>query len=170
MGRPHSTRSDLCPLGIVLYQMLTGVPPFDGSSVAAVCAQILTADPVEPSRRNPALPSGLDHIVMRCLSKKPEDRYPSSDALAASLYPLGRRTPGQVQAAPPANLSWWSRPLQSRDVWAFASVILLAGGSVPAGRGAVFRFIVAAPAPALHAFAPPHAPEKPALFAARRRS
>src|SRR5258705_1704673 len=156
MGRPHSTRSDLCPLGIVLYQMLTGVPPFDGSSVAAVCAQILTADPVEPSRRNPALPSGLDHIVMRCLSKKPEDRYPSSDALAASLYPLGRRAPGQVQAAPPANLSWWSRPLQSRDVWAFASVILLAGGSVPAGCEVVFQFSLApAPAATFALYSPP---------------
>ncbi len=65
MGEPHSTRSDLFSLGIVLYQMLTGVPPFDGSSVAAVCAQILTADPVEPSRRNPALPP-LRHRLPAC--------------------------------------------------------------------------------------------------------
>ena len=166
MGEPHSTRSDLFSLGIVLYQMLTGVPPFDGSSVAAVCAQILTADPVEPSRRNPALPSGLDHIVMRCLAKKPEDRYPSSDALAASLYPLGRRTPGQVHAAPPANLSWWSRPLQSRDVWAFASVILLAGGSVPAGRAVVSHFRLAAAPAAIASFAAPKAPEAVAFYAA----
>src|SRR6266404_5189901 len=166
MGEPHSTRSDLFSLGIVLYQMLTGVPPFDGSSVAAVCAQILTADPVEPSRRNPALPSGLDHIVMRCLSKKPEDRYPSSDALAASLYPLGRRTAGQVQDAPPANLSWWSRPIQSRDVWAFASVILLAGGSVPAGRAVVSHFRLAAAPAAIASFAAPKAPEALAFYAA----
>src|SRR5712672_1218757 len=164
MGEPHSTRSDLFSLGIVLYQMLTGVPPFDGSSVAAVCAQILTADPIEPSRRNPALPAGLDHIVMRCLAKKPEDRYPSSDALAASLYPLGRRAPGQVQAAPPANLSWWSRPLQSRDVWAFASVILLAGGSVPAGRAVVSHFRLAAAPAAMASFAAPKTPEALAFY------
>src|SRR6266404_4924104 len=166
MGEPHSTRSDLFSLGIVLYQMLTGVPPFDGSSVAAVCAQILTTDPVEPSRRNPALPSGLDHIVMRCLSKKPEDRYPTGDALAASLYPLGRRTAGQVQDAPPANLSWWSRPIQSRDVWAFASVILLAGGSVPAGRAVVSHFRLAAAPAAIASFAAPKAPEALAFYAA----
>jgi serine/threonine protein kinase len=127
MGEPHSTRSDLFSLGIVLYEMLTGVPAFDGSSVAAVCAQILTTDPVPPSRRNPALPPGLDHIVMRCLAKKAEDRYPSGDALAASLYPLGRHAPVSV---PTTNISWWSRPLQARDIWAFASVILLAGVSV----------------------------------------
>ena len=156
MGEPHSTRSDLFSLGIVLYQMLTGVPPFDGSSVAAVCAQILTSDPVEPSRRNPSLPPGLDHIVMRCLAKKPEDRYPTGDALAASLYPLARRAP----VPPPAsNLSWWSRPLQTRDIWAFAAVILLAGSSVPVGRSVVSHFYVP-PAPALSAsFTAPKAPE-----------
>jgi len=163
MGEAHSTRSDLFSLGIVLYQMLTGVPPFDGSSVAAVCAQILTADPVEPSRRNPALPSGLDHIVMRCLAKKPEDRYPSGDALAASLYPLARRGP---LAPPVANISWWSRPIQARDVWAFASVILLAGSSVPAGRAVVSHFhLAAAPAP-IASFSAPKAPEDLPVYAA----
>jgi serine/threonine protein kinase len=165
MGEPHSTRSDLFSLGIVLYQMLTGVPPFDGSSVAAVCAQILTADPVEPSRRNPALPSGLDHVVMRCLAKKPEDRYPSGEALAASLYPLARRGSGPVAQTVP-NLSWWSRPIQSRDVWVFASVILLAGSIVPAGRAVVSHFrLAAAPAP-VASLSAPKAPEDLPVYAA----
>src|SRR6266478_6334545 len=116
MGEPHSTRSDLFSLGIVLYQMLTGVPPFDGSSVAAVCAQILTADPLEPSRRNPVLP-------------------------------------------PASSLSWWSRPLQTRDIWTFASVILLTGCSVPMGRAVVSHFhIPPAPAP-ITSFTAPKAPE-----------
>ena len=163
MGEPHSTRSDLFSLGIVLYQMLTGVPPFDGSSVAAVCAQILTTDPVEPSRRNPALPAALDHIVMRCLAKKPEDRYPSGDALAASLHPLARHEP--VPAPPPVTtLSWWSRPLQARDAWAFATVIMLVGVSVPAGRAVVSHLhVAAAPAP-LAAFAAPKAPDDMSLY------
>jgi hypothetical protein len=163
MGEPHSTRSDLFSLGIVLYQMLTGVPPFDGSSVAAVCAQILTTDPVEPSRRNPALPAGLDHMVMRCLAKKPEDRYPSGDALAASLYPLARRGP---VAPAVSSLSWWSRPLQARDAWVFAAVILLAGSSVPAGRAVVSHFhLAAAPAP-IASFSAPKAPEDLPVYAA----
>jgi serine/threonine protein kinase len=163
MGEPYSTRSDLFSLGIVLYQMLTGVPPFDGSSVAAVCAQILTADPVPPSRRSPALPSGLDHIVMRCLAKKAEDRYPSGDALAASLYPLARRAP---LAAPASNVSWWSRPLQGRDIWAFASVILLAGGSVPVGRAVVSRFHLPPAPTSIASFNAPKAPEDLGGYAA----
>jgi serine/threonine protein kinase len=170
LGEPHSTRSDLFSLGIVLYYMLTGAPPFDGSSVAAVCAQILTSDPVPPSKRNPALPEGLDHIVMRCLAKKPEDRYPSGDALAASLYPLGRRAP--LDPLPAPQLSWWSRPIQARDVWAFAAALLLLVGVVPAGRAVVSHLSVpAAPAPmtSLNAPKPPEDLNKstPETFAAQ---
>ena len=155
LGEPHSSKSDLFSLGIVLYQMLTGVPPFDGSSVAAVCAQILSTNPPAPSKRNPALPPGLDHIVLRCLAKDPADRYPSAEALAASLYPLARRTPESVQA--PIKMSWWSKPLQARDAWAFAAVLLVAAGMVPAGRAFSDRFWVPA-APHSLAIAP-RAPE-----------
>ncbi len=90
-GEAQNTRSDLFSLGIVLYQMVTGFAPFDGSSVSAVCAQILSADPIPPSQRNPALPAGIDHVIMRCLAKIPADRYPSAEALAASLYPFARQ-------------------------------------------------------------------------------
>ena len=158
LGEPHSTRSDLFSLGIVLYYMLTGAPAFDGSSVAAVCAQILTTDPVPPSKRNPSLPEGLDHIVMRCLAKKPEDRYPSGDALAASLYPLGRRAP--LDPVPPPQPSWWSRPIQARDVWALAAVLLLLVGVVPAGRAVVSHLSVPAAPKPMTAFNAPRPPEE----------
>src|SRR5260370_29998668 len=108
--------------------MLTGVPPFDGSSVAAVCAQILSTMPVAPSKRNPSLPHGLDHIVMRCLAKRPEDRYPSGDALAASLYPLPRRAP---LPPPESNVSWCSRPFQARDAGAFPLALVLFAPPLP---------------------------------------
>jgi serine/threonine protein kinase len=139
LGEPHSAKSDLFSIGIVLYQMLTGVPPFDGSSVAAVCAQILTTQPIPPSKRNPALPAGLDHIVMRCLAKEAADRYPSCEALAASLYPLARQTPGP-SALPSPKVSWWSRPIQTRDIWVFASILLVTAIGVPVGRAVVHRF------------------------------
>ena len=154
-GEPHSSKSDIFSLGIVLYQMLTGVPPFEGSSVAAVCAQILTADPVAPSKRNPALPSGLDHIVMRCLAKDPAERYPSGEALAASLYPLARQTPAPAALA--QRVSWWSRPISARDVWVFASVVLVAALGVPVGRAVVSHFHV--PAAPVFAAAAPKAPK-----------
>jgi protein kinase-like protein len=85
LGEPQNTRSDLFSLGIVLYQMVTGVAPFDGSSVSAVCAQILQAEPVPPSQRNPAVTPELDRIILRCLAKSSADRYPSAEAFATSL-------------------------------------------------------------------------------------
>src|ERR1700722_15849214 len=85
LGEPQNTRSDMFSLGIVLYQMVTGVAPFDGSSVSAVCAQILQAEPVPPSQRNPLVPAELDRIILRCLAKSSADRYPSAEAFATSL-------------------------------------------------------------------------------------
>src|ERR1700761_3019057 len=85
LGEPQNTRSDLFSLGIVLYQMVTGFAPFDGSSVSAVCAQILQAEPMAPSLRNPAVTPELDRIILRCLAKSSADRYPTADAFATSL-------------------------------------------------------------------------------------
>src|SRR5260370_15423518 len=85
-GEPQDARSDQFALGIVLYQMLTGTLPFDGSSLGAVCAQILNADPQPPSRRNPAVPPALDLIVARRLADNPAVRLPSRDELPPALY------------------------------------------------------------------------------------
>jgi hypothetical protein len=87
-GNAQDTRSDLFSLGIILYQMTTGVQPFSGSSVSAVCAQIVAIMPPPPSHHNPSLPTAFDRIVMRCLAKDPADRYATAEALGASLYPF----------------------------------------------------------------------------------
>jgi serine/threonine protein kinase len=87
-GNAQDTRSDLFSLGIILYQMTTGVQPFSGSSVSAVCAQIVAITPPPPSHHNPSLPAAFDRIVMRCLAKNPADRYATAEALGASLYPF----------------------------------------------------------------------------------
>src|ERR1700719_1130158 len=87
-GDPQDTRSDLFSLGIILYQMTTGVQPFSGSSVSAGCAQIVAISPPPPSHHNSSLPAAFDRIVMRCLAKDPADRYATAEALGASLYPF----------------------------------------------------------------------------------
>lgn len=93
-------RSDQFSLGIVFYQMLTGIPPFDGSSLGAVCCKILNAEPAPPSQLNPAVPPALDAIVARCLEKNPQDRFASCEEFARALYPFARRRP---QPAAPVN-------------------------------------------------------------------
>lgn len=114
-GEAQDNRSDIFSLGIILYQLATGVRPFDGSSVTAVCAQIVAAQPPPPSQHNPELPKEFDRIVMRCLAKDPTARYSSGESLAASLYPFAR---SKAEAAPSRlNFSWWKKPLRKRDAW-----------------------------------------------------
>lgn len=122
-GHEQDRRSDLFSLGIVLYEMATGVKPFDGSSVGAVCAEILASKPTRPSKRNPLLPAAFDRIIARCLAKNPDDRYQSGEELARALYLLARsgaRTPLRIRKP-----SWFQRPVQRRDLWIFASAVLL---------------------------------------------
>ncbi len=159
-GEPQNTRSDLFSLGIVLYQMVTGVAPFEGSSVSAVCAQILSAEPIPPTQRNPALPAGIDHVILRSLAKSPADRYPSAESLAASLYPFARLAPGAAEPQPsPALLpkrSWFARPMRPSELWVAAAVALVAVCSVPVSRAVVARYrLPAAPVVARNAPAPP---------------
>jgi serine/threonine protein kinase len=156
-GEPQDPRSDQFALGIVLYQMLTGLKPFDGSSLGAVCAQILNADPVPPSRHNPALPLALDRIIARCLAKNPKDRFASCDELASALYPLARSRP--PSAAPKTRKPiWWTQPVGQRDVWITAAACLLLAASIQVSRPFRARFVVP-PAPAIH-FSPPRVPSE----------
>jgi serine/threonine protein kinase len=179
LGEPQNTRSDLFSLGIVLYQMVTGVAPFDGSSVSAVCAQILQAEPVPPSHRNPAVSPGLDRIILRCLAKTSADRYPSAEAFATSLDTFVRHggsagaasvvaagatgsdlasasSEGNSSEAKRRKSGWMSRPLQSSDAWFVAGLaaVLLCG--LPVARAMRARFQL--PAAPMVASAAPHAP------------
>jgi len=131
-GEMQDHRSDIFSVGIVLYQLATGVRPFDGSSVAAVCAQIVALEPLAPSRHNPALPPEFDRIVMRCLAKDPADRYASGEALAASLYPFARSKP---EPAPHRlHFSWFKGPLRPAEGWILAATVAAALAAIPAAH------------------------------------
>jgi serine/threonine protein kinase len=129
-GSSQDSRSDLFSLGIVLYQMSTGFRPFDGDSVEAVCAQIVSSTPPPPSSYNPTFPPAFDEVVMRCLSKNPEERFPSAEAMAAAVYPFARNKQAAPSSAHPAatqriKLSWWNRPFQHKDKWVIAAALLV---------------------------------------------
>jgi serine/threonine protein kinase len=147
-GEPQDPRSDQFALGIVLYQMLTGAKPFDGSSLGAVCAQILNADPVPPSQHNSAVPPALDRIIARCLAKNPKDRFAHCDELASALYPFARSRPPSA-ATKTRKPVWWSQPVGQRDVWITAATCLFLAASFQVSRPFRARFVIP-PAPAFH--------------------
>ena len=84
-GEPVSARSDIYSLGIVLYEALTGVRPFDGPSPAAVALERLRVDPRPPRELRPDLPASLEATVMRALERDPADRQPSAAELGGEL-------------------------------------------------------------------------------------
>jgi len=83
-GEPVDGRSDLFAVGIVLYQMLTGVRPFSGPA-STVMHQIIHENPPRPSERQPALHPAFDAVVARAMAKRVEDRYPSAQAFLDAL-------------------------------------------------------------------------------------
>jgi serine/threonine protein kinase len=129
-GRKQDGRSDLFSLGVVLYEMLTGVRPFAGNSLGEVCAQILTANPIAPSKLNPAVPAAFDRILTRCLAKNPEERYQSGNELARALYLVARC--GDKLSAQAKRPYWFMRPAHPRDLLAIASAVLLLASAVSA--------------------------------------
>jgi eukaryotic-like serine/threonine-protein kinase len=78
-------RSDVFSLGAVLYEVLTGTPPFASDSAVDSLVRVLAEDPVPPSRRAPELPRDLETVVLRCLEKEPDCRYPTARDLAEDL-------------------------------------------------------------------------------------
>jgi hypothetical protein len=84
-GGAADARSDLFSLGVVLYEVLTGVRPFPGEDVAKVLHEVVHVDPVPPRERNFAVPPALDAVVRRAMSKDPADRYAHATAFAEAL-------------------------------------------------------------------------------------
>src|SRR5215469_15762897 len=77
--------ADVYALGIVMYEMLTGKPPFDGDTPVSVAVRHIQDLPEPPRKQNPKIPPGLEALILRCLEKDPRDRYANGDDLAKAL-------------------------------------------------------------------------------------
>jgi beta-lactam-binding protein with PASTA domain len=84
-GYPVSASSDLYSIGVILYELLTGVVPFEGETAVAIAFKQVSATPRPPSELNPRLPHSLDAVVLRALAKDPIERYADDDELIAAL-------------------------------------------------------------------------------------
>jgi|GEM_PF-1063024 len=85
LGDKIDYRTDIYSLGTVLYQLCTGQYPFDMSDTYSTLCAITTDQPITPSTIKPDIPKSLDQIILRCLEKKPENRYKTAQHLANDL-------------------------------------------------------------------------------------
>ena len=84
-GDSVDARSDVYSLGCVLYEILTGEPPFTGDSPVSVAYQHVREDPVPPSKRHEGISADLDAVVLKALAKNPENRYQTAAEMRADL-------------------------------------------------------------------------------------
>jgi serine/threonine protein kinase/HAMP domain-containing protein len=110
-GAKIDGRSDLFSVGIILYQMLAGTPPFQGDSVVALAVKIANEEPVPIEKLRPDLPQAVRRIVERCLAKAPERRFQSGAALADAITAALRDLDAEASSAGrarvvPLRLKW----------------------------------------------------------------
>ena len=134
-------RSDVYSLGVVLYETVTGRPPFSGDSPVAIAYKHVREQPVPPRRINPAIPPDFEAIVLQAMAKDPNDRYASAEELRADLL---RFAQGRTVVASPTMAAAMAPPTEARptEAMAGATTVIQSGDgtrAMPAG--------VVAPAP-----------------------
>ncbi len=125
--------ADVYALGALLYEALTGRPPFRGATVADTVRQVMSEDPVSPRRLCPTVPRDLETICLKCLKKSPKIRYATAADLASDLGRFLAGEPVWARPSGPAEHAWkWARrrpaPAAALAVAVLAAATLLTGG------------------------------------------
>jgi len=153
-GKEADSRSDIFSFGGVLYEMITGRPPFAGNSQAALIAAVMAGESPPVSSLQPMAPPALDHLVRKCLAKDPEERWQNVRDLVSQLRWIAGSFSGSSGSSLPAVAQRPPKDVRVRWRWAGAAagaLLLIAAGTwwmhdrQPAVTAPVVRFEVPPP-------------------------
>ncbi|MGZ3610851.1 MAG: serine/threonine protein kinase [Ktedonobacteraceae bacterium] len=134
-GRSINDRTDIYPLGVILYEMFTGKLPFggEGTEILAVVHQHIYNEPTPPERINSNISPALSQVILRCLAKDPDDRFPSASAMTAALAKaLNMPVPKEVEQSIYAQEETINQPLSEKSVGDdLPTVLSHAGSGIP---------------------------------------
>jgi eukaryotic-like serine/threonine-protein kinase len=133
-GEPVDARSDLYSIGVVLYELLTGVVPFDAESPVTVALKQVSEAPVPAIQRNPAIPPALDAVVMHAMRKDPNARFQDADEFIAAIERAlaGGYVEQRVVEEPVVEDDGWKK-------WAIAALVVLALAAIAVGAYLLLR-------------------------------
>lgn len=142
-GRAHDVgpTSDVYSLGAILYEMLTGSPPFQSATPLATLARLLNEEPVRPGRVCPKVPRDLETICLKCLEKAPRKRYPSAGELADDLGRFLNFESVRARRAAAAERLWrWCRRKTSLAVAVGLAIVGIVAAIVLSASLAAYQY------------------------------
>jgi WD40 repeat protein len=122
--------ADIYALGAILYDMLTGHPPFQGATAVETLLLAQTVDAIPPRRLQPGVPRDLETICLKCLEKSPARRYPTAQALADDLRRFRAGEPVRARPLSRVGRAWrWCRRSPALALALLTAVLALLGGT-----------------------------------------